>query len=170
VATSSLRGNTRVDHVLVCADHYASVTHHCVLDVLGSDHLPLSVRVDLPAQGARLVDVLSGLTPLPPSLLWRLAPEDLEAYQDALEQRLPQVDDACVAADACQAVDAVCEVVLSAAQHVGMRMVTRAIHPAPARRRHHPWFDEECRAAKAAVLSPHERSRPEAMAALRAFR
>ena len=77
---------------------------------------------------------------------------------------------ACESADACQAVDAVCEVVLSAAQQVGMRMVPRAPGLRPTRRRHHPWFDEECRAAKAALFPLHQRSRPEARAALHTYR
>jgi hypothetical protein len=55
VATSSDRGQTRVDHVLVSADHFSCVASHSVLDVVGSDHLPLSVHVTLPGGAPALL-------------------------------------------------------------------------------------------------------------------
>lgn len=154
-ASSSTRGNTRCDHCLVSVPTYGWVQEHRVLAVEGSDHKPLHTVLRCPRGQGQAGAPVPGLLPLPRRILW--APSKAEAFEEALESNpavTPHLEGcaaACEAADAASAVHALHEALYAAAD--GARM--RCGRPRPSgtgrHRRHQPWFDDECAAARIAM-------------------
>ena len=154
-ASSSTRGNTRCDHCLVSVPTQGWVHEHRVLAVEGSDHKPLHTVLRCPRGQEQAGAPASGLLPLPRRLVW--APSRAEAFEDALEANpavLSQLEgcaDACEAADAAGAVHALHEALYAAAEDAGMRCSRPRPGGGGRHRRHQPWFDDECTAARVAL-------------------
>jgi hypothetical protein len=70
VAVSSSRGSTRVDHIFVSASVFDKCQQRNVLQVEGSDHMPLALSMHLAVAPAALTR-LSSYT-LPTTMQWRL--------------------------------------------------------------------------------------------------
>ena len=144
---------TRPDHCMLSAHGLAWVAEHTVLsDMIGSDHRPLSLTVEIPCRGPCSSTVSSPPVPLV-RVIWD--PEKLDAYIDAITnhpevaQLLQNAEHA--ALDPLQLAEAptlLHSALLRAATIAGMKVVKgRGKH----RRYHQPWFDAECRAAARAA-------------------
>ncbi|MFM7642504.1 MAG: reverse transcriptase domain-containing protein [Cyanobium sp.] len=157
-ASSSTRGHTRCDHCLVSIPTYAWVQEHRVEHVLGSDHLPLHTLLAVPAAGngnREPASVAQGLQPLPSFIRW--APHRAEQFDEAVASHpdvathLTACRTACDTGDAAAAVQA-----LHGAMYAAAAASCMPIGPLPAgalsrHRRHQPWFDDECSAARIAL-------------------
>ena len=153
-ASSSTRGNTRCDHCLVLAAAYGWVREHCVKPVEGSDHLPLHTALALPAVPMPAPAPLHDLQPLPRCLRWD--PGRAEQFEEALEgaaavSHLDACLDACDSDDAAAGAQALHEALFVAAAAAGLRCGPRPLGARRRHRRHQPWFDDECSAARIAL-------------------
>lgn len=140
---------TRPDHCMLSAHGILWVTDHSVLsDMLGSDHRPLFLAIEIPCH-TPAIDLPSPLpTPLM-RVIWDK--EKMDAYVDAITdhpevvQMLQETTQA--ASDPLKLSEApnlLHSTLLRAATIAGMRVVKGRDQ----RQRHHrPWFDNECRTA-----------------------
>ena len=140
---------TRPDHCMISAHGLAWMTSHSVLsDMIGSDHRPLTLTLEIPHQ-----DLCSHSTgpPLIPHVRVIWDNEKMEAYVDAITNHSEVVQ---LMQDAKQAAldpallseapSLLHSALLQAATIAGMKVVKGRSK----RRRHHqPWFDAECRVA-----------------------
>lgn len=148
--------STRPDHCLVSVLALSHLLAPKVLrDVHGSDHLPLSVTLDV-----RPVQARGPVFPsAPPEPMFRLCwdPEKRLEFSQALLSD-PAVVDLLAQAQAAtdsvatldHAVQLLTQALFRAAEVVGMR--TREVSRISRRKKiHQPWFDEECKAATRAL-------------------
>jgi hypothetical protein len=155
----SLAGrSSRPDHVLVSLHMVCCVEEHLVQTSLQdvSDHMPLLTTLSLPAGPAEATGPPAATGPAVRLLLWDAGKREeyMECVADseALAAQLQEFDQLLEAGSLQAAVDALHGVAMRAGEVAGMRVVTagRVVR----RRRHHqPWFDSECRAAKARVAA-----------------
>lgn len=143
-------GTSRPDHVLTSLPVATWMVSHAVVECAGSDHLPLSTSIVIPAQGIDRPESQPGSRVLQ-SLVWDA--QQLEEYRRLLrEDEQVQVDIAHVlelveSGQLHEAVDALHACVVAGARKAGMRVRAQG-NRARGRRFHQPWFDNECKAAK----------------------
>jgi endonuclease/exonuclease/phosphatase family metal-dependent hydrolase len=160
VPDSYVLGNrsSRPDHVLVSLHMTGWVTAHSVRsDMEGySDHLPLLTTLAVPAGQPQQGAAPPARGTQPRRLRWEVSKcEEYMGYvadSEAVAEQLDTFAQLLESGDLQAAVDALHGVVLGAGECVGMRVQTG--QRAQRRTRvHKPWYDAECRAAKARVAA-----------------
>jgi exonuclease III len=156
---------TRVDHVLCSSQLCAHVLSTCVLHAAaGSDHFPLSATFALPVGDAQHSDTPNTPIPtvhkLPPKLCWQSdkAHAFTEHIKLAVAQgKFQQAIDILHNGGVNNAMDAFVQSVADAAIGAGHQWH----HARTEKRRHWPWFDQECQAARKLFRLACARMRPD---------
>ena len=151
-------GRSRPDHVLVSLDMTGWIVSHTVQPGMHglSDHLPLVVALRVPACATAAASDAQPQAqgPLPRRLLWEASRReeyvDYVADNVVLHAQLDAMPQLLESGDLQAAVGALHGAVLHAGEGAGMRVVSGQRGPCRTQF-HQPWFDAECRVAKARV-------------------